>query len=132
MFNITIDTFLRLSTYFEIDVISLFINNIALKYIFPFFLSFLFLITFYAFFAPGRILFKQAMVGGFMCTVMLEIGKYVFSWFIVRNPNFGLVYGSLNTIVLMILWIFYASAIFLFCAEVINAYQKNQVIQDNN
>jgi membrane protein len=130
--NIAIDTFIRLSTFFEIDIISLFINNIALKHIFPFFLSFLLLSTFYTFFIPGRILFKQAMAGGFICTAMLEIGKYVFSWFIVRNPNFGLVYGSLNTMILMILWIFYASAIFLFCAEIINAYQKTQVINGNN
>lgn len=122
--NIAINTFIKLGTYFEIDVISLFINNIALKYIFPFFLSFLLLSAFYAFFVPGRILFKQAMAGGFVCTAMLEIGKYVFTWFIVRNPNFGIVYGSLNTIILMILWIFYAAAIFLFCAEIINAYQK--------
>ena len=126
MLNIAIDTFLRLSTYFEIDVISLFISNIALKYIFPFLLSFILLSAFYVFFSPARILFKQAMVGGFICAAMLEIGKHVFGWIIVRNPNFGLVYGSLNTIILMILWIFYAAAIFLFCAEIIYAYQKNK------
>ncbi|MFB0521131.1 MAG: YhjD/YihY/BrkB family envelope integrity protein [Desulfatiglandales bacterium] len=44
-----------------------------------------------------------------------------------HNPNFGLVYGSLNTIILMVLWIFYASAIFLFCAEIISAYQRQKV-----
>ena len=59
-----------------------------------------------------------------MCALLMEIAKDVFRWMIIHNPNFGLVYGSLNTIILMVLWIFYASAIFLFCAEIIYAYQK--------
>ncbi|HUU40063.1 MAG TPA: YhjD/YihY/BrkB family envelope integrity protein, partial [Desulfatiglandales bacterium] len=84
-----------------------------------------FLSAFYAFITPGKILLKQAMVGGFICAVMMEIAKQVFGWFITHNP-FGIVYGSLNAIILMVLWIFYASVIFLFCAEVIFAYQKNQ------
>jgi uncharacterized BrkB/YihY/UPF0761 family membrane protein len=57
---------------------------------------------------------------------MLEVAKHVFGWMIRHNPNFGLVYGSLNTLILMVLWIFYASAIFLFCAEIISAYQKQK------
>jgi len=126
IFNLAIDAFIKLNNYFGITVVPLFLNSIGLKYILPLLLAFLFLSALYAIVTPGRIFFREAMIGGFICAIMLEIAKHIFGWMIIHNPNFGLVYGSLNTIILMILWIFYASAIFLFCAEIIFAYRKQQ------
>jgi len=127
IFNLVTDAFIRLNNYFGITIIPLFFNNIVLKYIFPFVLTFLLLSALYAIVPPGRIFLRQAATGGFICAIMLEVAKHVFGWMIRHNPNFGLVYGSLNTIILMVLWIFYASAIFLFCAEIISAYQKQKI-----
>lgn len=124
--DLFINTFIRLNDYFGITALPLFLDSIVLKYIFPFLLTFLLLSALYAVVPPGRVSLRQSVIGGFMCAVLLEVAKHVFSWMITRNPNFGLVYGSLNTIILMVLWIFYASAIFLFCAEIISAYQKQQ------
>ena len=126
IFNLAIDAFIKLNNYFGITLVPLFLDSIGLKYILPLLLAFLFLSALYAIVTPGRIFFKEAMIGGFICAIMLEIAKHIFGWMIIHNPNFGLVYGSLNTIILMILWIFYASAIFLFCAEIIFAYRKQQ------
>ena len=128
VFNLAIDAFVRLNNYFGITLIPLFLNSIGVKYIFPFSLTFLLLSALYAIVTPGMIFLRQAMIGGFSCAIMLEVAKHVFGWMIRHNPNFGLVYGSLNTIILMILWIFYASAIFLFCAEIISAYRKQQTV----
>jgi len=126
IFNLAIDAFIKLNNYFGITLVPLFLDSIGLKYILPLLLAFLFLSALYAIVTPGRIFFREAMIGGFICAIMLEIAKHIFGWMIIHNPNFGLVYGSLNTIILMILWIFYASAIFLFCAEIIFAYRKQQ------
>jgi membrane protein len=126
IFNLAIDAFIRLNNYFGFALVPFFLNNIGIKYIFPLLLSFLFLTALYAVVTPGRIFLKEAMIGGLICAIMLEVAKHIFGWMIIHNPNFGLVYGSLNTIILMILWIFYASAIFLFCAEIIYAYRKQQ------
>jgi len=126
MFNLAINAFISFNNYFGITLVPLFLNNIGLKYIFPLLLATLFLTALYAIVTPGRILFCEAMIGGLICAIMMEVAKHIFSWMIIHNPNFGLVYGSLNTIILMILWIFYASAIFLFCAEIIYAYRKQQ------
>ena len=132
VFNFAIDAFVRLNNYFGITLIPLFLNNIGLKYIFPFFLTFLLLSALYAVVTPGMIFLRQAMIGGFICAIMLEVAKHVFGWMIRHNPNFGLVYGSLNTLILMVLWIFYASAIFLFCAEIIAAYQRQKALRARN
>lgn len=124
LFGLFIDAFVRLNSHFGITIIPLFLNNIVLKSIFPFLLTFLLLSALYAVVPPAKISLRQAMVGGFICATMLEVAKQVFGWAIRHNPNFGLVYGSLNTLIVMVLWIFYASAIFLFCAEIIAAYQR--------
>jgi membrane protein len=124
VFGLFIDAFVRLNSYFGINVIPLFLNNIVLKYIFPFVLTFLLLSALYAIVPPARISLRQAMVGGFICATMLEVAKDVFGWMIKHNPNYGVVYGSLNTLIIMVIWIFYASAIFLFCAEIIAVYQR--------
>jgi len=126
IFNLTINAFIMLNNYFGITLVPIFLNSIGLKYIFPLVLTFFFLSGLYAIVTPGRILFSEAMIGGLICAVMMEIAKHIFGWMIIHNPNFGLVYGSLNTIILMLLWIFYASAIFLFCAEIIYAYRRQK------
>jgi membrane protein len=126
IFDLIIDAFIRLNNYLGIAIVPLFFNNIVLKYMFPFLLTFFLLTALYAIIPPGRVSLKQAMIGGLICAALLEVAKHVFGWMIRHNPNFGLVYGSLNTIIVMVLWIFYASAIFLFCAEIISAYQRQR------
>jgi len=123
-FNLFVDAFIGLSNYFSIPIVPLFLNNIFLKYISPFLLTFLLLTALYAIVPPGRLFLRQSMVGGFLCAVLLEVAKHAFRWSISQSAHYGLIYGSLNTIILMVLWIFYASAIFLFCAEIIAAYRK--------
>ena len=126
MFNLALDAFIALNSYFGITLVPFFLNSIGLKYIFPLFVAFIFFSAFYAFVTPGKIFFREAMLGGLICAIMMEIAKHLFGWMIIHNPNFGLVYGSLNTIILMILWIFYATAIFLFCAEIIYVYRTQK------
>ena len=131
MFNLAIKGFIELNNHFGITLVPLVMNSAGLNYVFPLVLAFLSLTGLYAVVTPGRIFFREAMVGGFMGAVMLEAAKHIFGWMIIHNPNFGLVYGSLNTIIIMILWIFYASAIFLFCAEVIAVYQRRRAFLSN-
>jgi len=123
-FHLFVDAFIGLSNYLSIAIPPLFLNNIVLKYISPFLLTFLLLTALYVIVPPGKPFLRQSMAGGFLCAVLLEAAKHAFRWSVSRNPHYGLIYGSLNTIILMVLWIFYASAIFLFCAEIIAAYRK--------
>jgi membrane protein len=124
-FNLFVDAFMRLNNYFGITLVPLLLNNLFLKHIFPFLLTFLLLTALYAIVPPGKAFFRQSIIGGFLCAALLEAAKHAFRWSIGHNPNYGLIYGSLNTIILMVLWIFYASAIFLFCAEIIVAYRRH-------
>jgi membrane protein len=126
IFNLLMDGFLRLSFHLGIKIIPHFLHGVVISYILPFFFTFILLSGLYVLVSPGKMYIRETLAGGFICTVMLEAAKYIFGWMIKYNPNFGLVYGSLNTVIIMILWIFYASAIFLFCAEIISASRKSR------
>jgi uncharacterized BrkB/YihY/UPF0761 family membrane protein len=51
--------------------------------------------------------------------VLLEAAKYCFTWYAASIMQFGKIYGSLTVFVLFLLWMFYASCIFLIGAELV-------------
>lgn len=55
-----------------------------------------------------------AVVGG----VLWEIGKTVLTWYLAR-PVYGLVYGSLSWLFVLMLWFYYAAVVFLLSAELV-------------
>ncbi len=62
-----------------------------------------------------RIRLSRIAWGGLLFALALQLGKLVFRWFAVRNlVRYNLIYGSLASIVLAALWIFYFYHMFLF------------------
>lgn len=62
-----------------------------------------------------RVHLKRLILGGIYFAVTLQVGKIGFKWFTFHNfDRYNLVYGSLSTMVLVTLWIFYFYNFFLF------------------
>jgi membrane protein len=70
------------------------------------------------------VFFRSALLGGALCALMWEGAKHIFAAFVLANPNYSLVYGSLKTFILLMIWAFLASSILLFCAEIASAHQR--------
>ncbi len=69
---------------------------------------------------PSRRVLTHALLGGLFTTVLLEAAKFLFTFYIAwRVLRLGAVYGSLTAIVVFLLWIFYASSIFLIGAKLV-------------
>ncbi len=62
--------------------------------------------------------FRKALTGGFIATLLWEILKHIFGLYIVSIKLYSLVYGSIGSLILLILWIYYSILIYLFGAEV--------------
>lgn len=64
---------------------------------------------------PNRIVpWRAAFAGAFLAGLFWQIGKVLFDWFMSSGlPNYGLVYGSLATVVILMLWIYLSSLIIL-------------------
>jgi len=62
-----------------------------------------------------RVNMKRLAYGAIAFALTLQLGKFVFKWFTLRNfDRYNLIYGSLSSMVLVTLWIFYFYNMFLF------------------
>ncbi len=55
-----------------------------------------------------------AILGG----IALEVGKAAFAWYLTNLANFQIVYGSIATVIVLMLWAYIMSGIFLVSAEI--------------
>ena len=93
-----------------------------LEYFFGRLLAFVFITTMffslYKFLPNRKIRWQTAMIAATFCSVMFEIARYLFTAY-VQNFNPGSLYtGTLTAIVVAVVWVYYASVIFILGGEV--------------
>lgn len=73
-----------------------------------------------------QITLTNAFTGGLITAVFFEIGKHIFTYYMIMQASkFGVVYGSLTAVVIFLLWVFYAACIFLIGAEITRNLEKS-------
>jgi membrane protein len=73
----------------------------------------------YKFLSRRRLSFRRALMGGLVATVLWEILKHIFGVYIVRINLYSVIYGSIGSLILLLLWIYYSVLVYLLGAEVI-------------
>jgi membrane protein len=71
--------------------------------------------------------FHQALAGGAICAFLFEVANHFFAWYINNYSGYGMNYGALEAMILLVLWIFYSACLLLFCAEMVSAYRRRDV-----
>ncbi len=82
----------------------------------------------------GKPTWKIAFTGGLLTSILFNIGKVILKW-LLPNSNIGVVYGASASIVLLLLFVFYASLIFYFGAaftKVWSEYKKQPIQPGSN
>ncbi len=87
--------------------------GIILRYIAPFVLVLLTFTAVYKIVPHVRVHTRHAFAGAMLVTVLWELAKHVFTWFVQNIAYIGTIYGSLTTFILFLLWMYYLSCIFL-------------------
>jgi len=96
------------------------ISALLMGYILPVVLIFVVTSVLYAVLPQKQVGARQALLGALATTLLLEVGKHIFTYYaMLKVSQFGVVYGSLTAVVIFLLWVFYASCIFLFGAEIV-------------
>jgi membrane protein len=72
--------------------------------------------------------FRHALAGGAICAFLFEVVKHFFTWYLGHSHHYSVIYGSLEAIIILVMWAFYASSVLLFCAEVVSAYRRRDII----
>jgi len=82
-----------------------------LKYVIPFIFTFCMFFLIYEIIPNKKIHFKSALQAALVTGLLWELAKQLFTWYVVHIARYFILYGSLNTLVLFVLWVYYSSAI---------------------
>lgn len=74
----------------------------------------------------GRVRWRIAAASAGGCVVLWELARRLFGGLLERSPGFGLLTGSLAGVVAFLLWVYTASALLLFGAEVAAVLNGNR------
>jgi len=97
------------------------INGLVLKYIFPFVLVVSAVTVVFKMFSGPDLNIRYAFYGSLIFSVIWELAKQGFALYLRYFPTYNLLYGSLGAIMILLLWMFFTAAIFLFSAAIARA-----------
>jgi membrane protein len=112
----------RFSPFLELRPIIRFI----LKYFIPFFFTFGMCFLIYKIIPNMKIRFKTALQATFFTSLFWEVAKQLFGWYVLHLGRFSMIYGSLSTLAIFFLWIYYSSGILLLGGEVAFLLEKKR------
>jgi CRP-like cAMP-binding protein len=104
------------------------IHTVLFRYGLPYLLTVLFSTVVYRTIPTGKVALKSAFVGSIVFSTLMELAKYFFTWYVANYTRYNVIFGSLETVVILVIWVFYVALIFLFCAELISSYQRRDLI----
>jgi membrane protein len=71
------------------------------------------------YFCRRRIRLAHLWIGATLFFILFEAAKYLFSLYLEYVAQFSALYGSLSTVMVLVIWTFYTVAIFLLCTSVV-------------
>ncbi|MDP1615287.1 MAG: YihY family inner membrane protein [Methylococcales bacterium] len=71
--------------------------------------------------------FSEGLMGGLCATILFELAKHVFAFYISRYNSYTLLYGSLAVIPVFFIWVYWVWLITLLGAEVSYAFGKKRM-----
>lgn len=121
------DIFIVLSPDYANDVISN--TTIILTSLGTGFLIYYFI---YSYIPSAKVERKKRLFASILNTILIEISRNIFAWYLVSISNYGKYYGTYAAIVSMALWIYYFAFIFLISAEISHMYFDRKDSLDEN
>lgn len=69
----------------------------------------------------AKIRWKDVWVGSVVTTILFTAGKYLIGFYL-GNSSFNSAYGAAGSLVVILIWVYYSTVIFLFGAELTSVY----------
>lgn len=66
--------------------------------------------------------FRHAFLGGLVCSALWGVAKVGFGYYLKHTPTWGILYGSLGSVMAALVFLYYTCAIFMLGAEVTAAF----------
>jgi membrane protein len=81
----------------------------------------------YRYLPPRRIGWRTAVVAATFTSLLVELLKYGFSWYVTGVADFGSAWGNLATFVILVFWIYYTSVVFILGGEVAQVVSMRRI-----
>ncbi|HVO65874.1 MAG TPA: YhjD/YihY/BrkB family envelope integrity protein [Syntrophales bacterium] len=104
------------------------LHGALFRYILPYLLIVAFFTIVYKVIPTVKVTLVSAFTGAAIFSVLTEIAKHFFTWYVSKYARYHVIFGSLETVVILVIWVFYVALILLFCAELISSYQRRNLI----
>jgi len=74
---------------------------------------------------PRRhVAFRHAVLGGLVCSALWGLARVGFGYYLKHTPTWGILYGSLGSVMAALVFLYYSCAIFMLGAEVTAAFYR--------
>ncbi len=97
-----------------------------LKYVLPFFLSYCVFLLIYKIIPNKIVHIKSALQAALFASLLWEVAKHLFAWYIVHLAKYSIFYGSLSTLAIFVLWVYYSSTILVLGGEFAYALEEDR------
>jgi membrane protein len=104
------------------------IKGVFFQYAIPFLVTVLFFTILYKVIPTGKIPMGIAITGGAIFSALMEVAKHFFAWYVANYTRYNVIFGSLETVVILVIWVFYIALILLFCAELMASFMRRDLI----
>lgn len=94
----------------------------------PLFTGTLFLALFFLVFVPVRIEWWNLLVSALCTAVLWSIVRPLFTAFLQYNPEYGVAFGSLKAVFVLVVWIYYTFAVVLFGTELLANIRRREAL----
>src|SRR3989339_365770 len=84
--------------------------------------------VFYLVFVPAKVRFSYILAGSVLTTLLWGIIRPVFGLFLSYNPQYGITFGSLKALFIVIIWIYYSFSVLLFGTELIANLRRKDIL----
>lgn len=71
----------------------------------------------------AKIKWRDVWVGSFVTTILFTIGKFLIGFYL-GNSSFNSAYGAAGSLVIILVWVYYSTVIFLLGAELTSVYAE--------
>lgn len=90
---------------------------------------FLMFMLMYRYLPARRLPWRAALVAAIFTSVVWEILKAGFAWYIASFANYESTYGYLATLIVLVFWIYYSAFVFVLGGEVGQVYELSRIRQ---
>ncbi len=97
-------------------------------FVLPYLVTVLYFTVVYKVIPAGSVGLLSALIGSAIFSALMEVAKQFFAWYVANHTAYNIIFGSLEAVVVLVIWVFYIALIFLFCAELISSYQRRDMI----